>query len=107
MEQRCACPSALERNVIRPFAAQWRFVPPCVDGADFGGAFHNSFVWPVFASPLQIAHFLSRRTRRESGAPPLPGERTNAIRAPSGDQRGDASRDGDGASQRIEVESFV
>jgi hypothetical protein len=43
----------------------------------------------------------------ESGAPPLPGDRTNAMRDPSGDQRGDASREDDGEIQRIEVESFV
>jgi hypothetical protein len=42
-----------------------------------------------------------------SGAPPAPGRRTKAICRPSGDQRGEESREVEGASQSIGCESFV
>src|ERR1700693_2399752 len=48
-----------------------------------------------------------RRLRRESGAPPLPGCRTKAMRLPSGDQRGEKSRELDGESQITGIESLV
>ena len=53
-------------------------------------------------------HFAGKRGgSKESGAPPVPGRRTNAIRFPSGDQRGDRSRANAGASHVIGVLSFV
>src|ERR1700737_3977692 len=62
---------------------------------------------PVVASAVHIDHWTFRRRRRESGAPPLPGCRTKAMRLPSGDQRGEKSRELDGESQKTGVESFV
>ena len=34
MEYRCGCPAMYDRNTRRSFAAQCRFVPPCVVGMD-------------------------------------------------------------------------
>jgi len=45
----------------------------------------------------QIDQACARCSKIGSGAPPLPGRRTNAIRFPSGDQRGLESRDVDGS----------
>src|SRR6202171_885756 len=59
------------------------------------------------ASAVQTDHGMLRRLRRESGAPPLPGCRTKAMRLPSGDQRGDKSRELDGESQVTGIESFA
>src|SRR5690348_3510544 len=91
---------------MRPFAAQCRFVPPCVDGYDLSGAFQTRVTFPFDASAVQIDQRRLCRTSNESGAPPRPGVRTNAIRFPSGDQRGDASTDDDGDNHSIDVESL-
>src|SRR5216110_1354782 len=95
---------------MRPFAPQPRFVPPSVVGtepASVSGDFQTLSAAPVVASAVQISHGLGRGGSRESGAPPAPGSRTNAIRRPSGDQRGDRSRANAGASQVMGVLSFV
>src|SRR2546423_3957270 len=48
-----------------------------------------------------------RRLRSESGAPPLPGCRTKAMRLPSGDQRGEKSRELEGESHITGIESLT
>jgi len=48
-----------------------------------------------------MAHGTCFGWRIGAGAPPVPGRRTNATRVPSGDQRGEESREVDGASQRM------
>src|SRR6266550_1283927 len=92
IEYRCGQPSISERKTIRPFAAQRRFVPPSVFGRDprsVAGETQSERASPVVASAVQIDHGVLRGTRTESGAPPVPGLRTNATRFPSGDHRGD------------------
>src|SRR5881397_1609679 len=89
---------------------QPRFVPPSVVGTEPGsvsGDFQSRCATPVVASPVQISQGLGRGGSKESGAPPAPGSLTNATRRPSGDQRGDRSRENDGARNAIAVLSFV
>src|SRR5436309_6697318 len=95
---------------MRSAAPQPRFVPPSVDGTEpdsVSGDFQSRPAAPVAASAVQISHGLGRGGSRESGAPPAPGRRTNAMRFPSGDQRGDRSRANAGASQVTGVLSLV
>jgi len=95
---------------MRSPAAQCRLVPPCVLGtepASVSGAFHRRRPAPLGTSTVQISHGRCRRASTESGSPPPAGIRTNAMRAPSGDQRGDRSRAKVGRSQRMGVASLV
>ena len=95
---------------MRPEAAQWRFVPPCVVGGEprsVAGLFQTCRPSPVAASAVQIDHACGRGSSMGSGAPPAPGRRTKARERPSGDQRGEESRPVEGASQSIGVCSFV
>ena len=95
---------------MRSFAPHPRFVPPSVVGAEpasVSGDFQSRSATPLVASAVQISHGLGRGGSKESGAPPAPGSRTNAIRFPSGDQRGDRSRANAGPSQVTGVLSFV
>src|ERR1041384_8388482 len=95
---------------MRSPAPQPRFVPPSVLGtepASVSGDFHSRCAAPVAASPVQISHGFGRGGSNESGAPPAPGSRTNAMRFPSGDQRGERSRANAGASHVIAVLSFA
>src|SRR2546427_7080751 len=95
---------------MRSPAPQPRFVPPSVDGTDAASVaadFHSGCPDPVAASAVQISQGFGRGGNKESGAPPVPGRRTNAIRRPSGDQRGERSRANAGASHVIAVLSFA
>src|SRR6266704_436195 len=81
-----------------------------VDGTEpdsVSGDFHSRCAAPLAASAVQISHGLGRGGSKESGAPPAPGSLTNAIRFPSGDQRGDRSRAKAGPSQVTGVLSLV
>ena len=66
-----------------------------LDARSVSGACHSRVARPVVASPVQMPHGWWRRSSTGSGAPPMPGRRTNATRLPSGDQRGLPSRDGE------------
>src|SRR6267143_1967972 len=95
---------------MRSEAPQPRFVSPSVVGTEPVSVvddFQSRCAVPVVASAVQISHGRGLAGRSESGAPPAPGIRTNAIRRPSGDQRGDWSRANAGASQVIAELSFV
>jgi hypothetical protein len=46
----------------------------------------------IAMSAIRISHGWCRRSRIGCGGPPPPGRRMNAMRRPSGDQRGDMSR---------------
>src|SRR5712691_1436163 len=96
--------------MTRSEAPQPRFVPPSVVGTEptsVSADFQSRCAAPVVASAVQISHGFGLGGSNESGAPPAPGNRTNAMRCPSGDQRGDRSRANAGASQVIAVLSFV
>jgi hypothetical protein len=118
MPYRCGQPSWYERKAMRPARVQCRLVPPCVDGTEprsVGGACQSrraEHPWSAVGearhaptSAVQTPHAWCRATSSESTAPPAPGRRTKASRAPSGDQRGDPSRDVEGAIHRTGVES--
>ena len=95
---------------MRPPAAQCRFVPPSVEGTEPGrvsGDFQSRFASPLAASAVQIAHGVGRGNSTGSGAPPVPGRRTKARRRPSGDQRGEPSREVEGAIQTMGAVSPV
>src|SRR5258705_4978205 len=95
---------------MRSEAAQQRFAPPSVVGSEptsVSADFQSRSAAPVIASAVQISHGFGRGGSSESGAPPVPGNLTNAIRRPSGDQRGERSRAKAGASHVIAVLSFV
>src|SRR5258708_36040703 len=95
---------------MRSEAAQPRFAAASVGGSEptrVSGDFWSRSAAPVIASAVQVSHGFGRGGSSESGAPPVPGNRTNAIRRPSGDQRGERSRANAGASQVIAVVSFV
>src|SRR5712691_2699289 len=95
---------------MRSEAPQPRFVSPSVVGTEpvsVVGDFQSRCAAPVIASAVQISHGLGRGGSNESGAPPAPGSRTNAMRRPSGDQRGERSRANAGASHVSAVVSFV
>ena len=62
---------------------------------------------PLLASAIHIAHRDGRSTRIESGAPPLPGVRMNAMLRPSGDQRGEPSRNVLAEGAVVAIEPFV
>src|SRR2546425_11997240 len=97
---------------MRSFAPppQPRLVLPSVVGtepASVSGDFQSLSAAPVVASAVQISHGLGRGGSRESGAPPVPGSRTKAIRLPSGDQRRDRSRAKAGPGQVTGVLSLM
>src|SRR5687768_17768465 len=97
-------------KTMRPPAAQWRLVPPCVEGGEprsVNGAFHSSCALPEATSAVQIAHSCGRAPRTGAGAPPAPGRLTKTSFAPSGDQRGEPSREVVGAIHWMAVESLV
>jgi hypothetical protein len=80
---------------------------PGIEPRGVFGLRHRSLAAPVDGSASQMAHGFGRSTSAESGAPPDPGARMNAMREPSAFQRGETSRDVDGATHRIGVESFA
>jgi hypothetical protein len=64
-----------------------------MDPRSVSGAFHTCRAVAAATSPTQTLHGWWRAPSEGAGAPPVPGRRTNAMRAPSGDQRGLPSRE--------------
>src|SRR5690348_5586601 len=106
MEYRCGQPSRSARNTsFEPPSAQCRLDAPAVCGyepTNVSGLCHTTCACPVRASATRIDHGCGVCCRIGCGGPPLPGWRVNAMRVPSGDQRGSPSTLVEGATYRID-----